>query len=97
MTVAPAAIWGRDLLLNTDRYVSTLEPLASEPGVQEVVIDLVAGTISDKLDVADRVTGALPKVGPLIGRPLQTTVDSFIRTKTTEFVQSPKFVKPGSA
>ncbi len=93
MTVAPAAIWGRNLLLNTDRYVSTLEPLASEPGVQEVVIDLVAGTISDKLDVADRVTGALPKVGPLIGRPLQTTVDSFIRTKTTEFVQSPEFVK----
>ena len=34
-----------------------------------------------------------PKVGPLIGLPLQTTVDSFIRTRTTEFVESPEFVK----
>src|SRR3954451_18879663 len=34
VTASVPTIWGRNLVLNTARYVETLQPLASNPGVQ---------------------------------------------------------------
>jgi len=93
LTVSPAAIWCRNLVLNTDRYVETLEPLASDPAVQAVVIERVATTLSDALAVSHRVEQVAPRLGEWVGPPLQSVVDTFIRTKTTEFVESPRFVE----
>jgi hypothetical protein len=93
MTLSPVAIWSRNLVLNTDRYVSTLEPLASDPGVQQVVVNLVTKEVSNRLDVTELVSDVFPKLGQAIGPTLQSTVDSYVRTTTTRFVESPNFEK----
>lgn len=93
LTLSPVAIWGRNLVLDTDRYVETLAPLASDPGVQAVVIDQVSTTLSTGLAVSHRVEEAAPRLGEWIGPPLQSAVDTFIRTKATEFVESPEFAE----
>src|SRR3954453_21836896 len=36
-TASVPTIWGRNLVLDTDRYVATLQPLASNPGVRSAV------------------------------------------------------------
>jgi hypothetical protein len=34
LVLAPAVVWGRNLLLDTDRYVQTLEPLIHRSSVE---------------------------------------------------------------
>jgi hypothetical protein len=38
-------------VLDTDRYVQTLEPLAADPGVQDAVVTVVEDQITGRLDV----------------------------------------------
>jgi hypothetical protein len=61
-------VWGRNLLLNTDRYVQTVEPLASNAGVQNTVIAAVDAQFQGRIDlksVLDLVL--LPRRGAGVG------------------------------
>jgi hypothetical protein len=92
LTLAPPAIWGRNLVLNTDRYVETLAPVAANPGVQSAVISAVDEQVSTHLDVRSLVGQVLPpQAARLLGGPLQSAAESLINTVTTRFVQSPAF------
>ena len=93
VTVSPVALWGRNLVLNTDRYVDTLAPIASDAAVQEAVVNLVSDAITQRLDVAKRVEDAMPKIGKYVAPPLAGAVGSFVHSKTAEFVASPTFAK----
>jgi len=37
LPLAGITVWVRNLVLNTDRYVSTVKPLATDPAVQQAV------------------------------------------------------------
>ena len=52
--LAPTAViatWAHDQISNTDRYVQTVAPLASDPAVQNAVADRVTTEIFNRLDV----------------------------------------------
>lgn len=91
VTLAPVAIWGRNLVLNTDRYVSTLAPVASNPGVQDLVIKAVDKQVETHIDVKTLVAQTLPPRASLLAAPLQSAVAGLINTVTTRFVRSPAF------
>lgn len=92
LTVAPPAIWGRNLLLNTDRYVETLTPLAADPGVQQTVISAVNQQVDNNVDVTALVGQVLPsRAASLLGPPLQSAVTGLVNSVTTKFVQSDAF------
>lgn len=42
--------WARATLLDTDRYVETVAPLASNGAIQHLVTDVVAGVITERVD-----------------------------------------------
>ena len=51
---APAAVvarWARDEVSDTDRYVATVTPLASDPAVQSAVINRITTEIFTRVDV----------------------------------------------
>ncbi|KKD01915.1 membrane protein, partial [Streptomyces sp. WM6386] len=50
--LAVAAAWVQDTVSDTDRYVDTVAPLASEPAVQGVVINRLTNRVVDNVDVA---------------------------------------------
>jgi hypothetical protein len=92
LALSPVAIWGRNLILNTDNYVQTLEPAATNPDVQQLVIDRVAGQISMHVDVQSSLSGVLPdRVARVISPALQSGLDSLIDTTTAAFVHSRAF------
>jgi hypothetical protein len=92
LTVSVPAIWGRNLLLNTDRYVQTVQPLASNPGVQQVVISRVDDQITSRIDIKALIADSgLPPRASALGPPLQNAVDSVVNKATTTFVQSAAF------
>jgi LPXTG-motif cell wall-anchored protein len=92
LVLSPLAIWGRNLLLNTDRYVQTLAPLASNPGVQSALVAAVDRQVDANLDVSSLVEGALPpKAAKALSGPLQNAVSGLVNTVATTFVQSKAF------
>ncbi|MFF6783160.1 hypothetical protein [Streptomyces sp. NPDC012510] len=66
--LAVAAAWVQDTVTDTDRYVETVAPLASDPAVQQVVIDRLTDEVVRNVDV-EAVTDALTKVLADAGAP----------------------------
>jgi hypothetical protein len=92
LVLAPLAIWGRNLVLNTDRYVETLKPVASDPGVQDAVIRAVDNQVTANLDVKSYISDVLPpRAAQALAGPLQSAANGLVNRITTEFVQSDAF------
>ena len=66
--LAVVAAWVQETVADTDRYVETVAPLASEPAVQQVVIDRLTNEVVKNVDVK-AVTDALTKVLAENGAP----------------------------
>ncbi|MGW7202783.1 hypothetical protein [Streptomyces sp. NPDC054837] len=66
--LAVAAAWVQDTVSDTDRYVDTVAPLASEPAVQDVVINRLTNRVVANVDVA-AVTDSLSKALQESGAP----------------------------
>jgi hypothetical protein len=92
LVVAPLAVWGRNLVLNTDRYVQTVSPLASDPGVQDAVIAAVDRQVEAHLDVPSLIGSVLsPAATKALAPPLQGAVSDLVNTVTSRFVHSKAF------
>lgn len=94
VSTAPEATWGRNLVLDTDHYVHTLQPVACDPGVQAAVIRLVDRQIDTHPDVTGLARQVLPeRAGRLVGPVLQSAVAGLVNTVTTRLVRSSAFGK----
>ena len=91
LSVMPLAIWGRNLVLNTDRYVETMTPIAQNVGVQDAVIRAVDRQVAANLDVKALATDVLPPRAQVLAAPLQSAATGLVNTVTTRFVRSDAF------
>ena len=93
------AIFVRTQLLDTDRYVETVAPLARNPIVQDAIADRLTDEFMTKLDIAgltqelatalqDR--GAPPIINELVG-PMVSGVRNFVHTEIHNVVTSDRF------
>ncbi len=106
--LAPVAVigtWARAQLVDTDKFVQTFTPLASEPAVQSFITDQVTQAINEKVDIDTLVNdlmGGLSQlnlpprakeaVGLLTG-PAADGVRSLIRSAVERTVASPQFAQ----
>ena len=84
-------VWGRNQILETDRYLASVSPLASDPVIQDDVARKVSTAISSRLDAAALAEEALPPTAAFLAAPLGDAVDDFVRRETVEFVRSDAF------
>jgi hypothetical protein len=100
VTAAITTRFARSQLLNTDRYVETVKPLATDPVIQDAVINRVSTELIDAVDVPSLVQQAAqasdltraPAIANLISGPISDWVDGFIRDRVSNFVHSQRFV-----
>ena len=97
------AVWTKNLVTDTDRYVATVAPLASDPAIQSAVADKVTAEIFARLDVVgvtNQAVDALAERGlpPLVAtqlhalsQPLANGVQSFVRDEVGKVVASDTF------
>ncbi|MFH9728241.1 hypothetical protein ACH4M4_35535 [Streptomyces sp. NPDC017254] len=90
--------WTADIVGDTDRYVSTVAPLASDEDVQAAVANRVTAAVMEHIDLEDLLEGVAPDQRPLLakalgrlGGSLESAVSSFVRDKTQEVVASDGF------
>lgn len=104
--LAPVAVvgsWARGLVVDTDRYVDTVAPIAEDPLVQSAVSNRITLAVVDALNVEQLTTQATDAVAgldlpPLVGQavtslqaPLQEAITGFIRKNVTRIVSSDAF------
>jgi hypothetical protein len=101
------AIWTRNQVTNTDRYVATVSPLASDPAIQNAIADQITAQVFTYVDIqalttqvvdalATRVEGrGLPPQAAAalqgLAGPVANGVQGFVRTQVERIVQSQAF------
>lgn len=93
LPVSVMTIWTRNLLLDTDRYVATVEPLASDPEVQSAVSARISAKVSELVDVKSLAQEALPENAQFLAVPIASGADNLINQATTRVVRSDQFEK----
>ena len=101
--ISVVAVWTKNLVTDTDRYVATVAPLASDPAIQSAIADKITAEIFTHLDVAgitNQAVDALAERGlpPLVAtqlhalsQPLASGVQSFVRDEVGKVVASDAF------
>jgi hypothetical protein len=101
--LAGVAVWARNQVTNTHRYVRTVAPLASDPAIQQAVADQITAQIFTYLDVqglTNQTVDALAERGlppraadqlQGLAGPLASGIQGFVRTEVNKIVQSPAF------
>ncbi|MFF4452537.1 hypothetical protein [Streptomyces goshikiensis] len=92
------AAWTSGIVGNTDRYVSTVAPLASDPDVQEAAANRVTAALMEHLDLATLLEDVAPDQRPLLqkalgklGGSLESAVSSFVKEKAQDVIASKGF------
>jgi hypothetical protein len=89
--VAVLVTYAKTQVLDTDRYVATVRPLASNPEIQNAVANRVATELLAQVDVKQYVTDALPPQAQALSGPISGAVTSFVREASLRAVQSDLF------
>lgn len=103
--VSVLAVFARNQLLDTDRFVATMSPLARDPAVQDAIARRLTSEVNDRVDL-DRLgreasdwlkrQGAPPAVDSLVG-PAVGGAESFISRQITAIVHSGTFAQAWDA
>ncbi|WP_457029507.1 hypothetical protein [Kitasatospora sp. P5_F3] len=96
-------VWVHDIVLDTDRYVSTVEPLASNPAIEAAAVNRITKAVDVRVngnEVTSDVAAWLQSQGlppravagiKALGPKLDEAVDSAVEKAATRFVQSDRF------
>ena len=105
--LAGVAVWARNQVTNTDRYVATVTPLAADPAVQQAITDQITAQVFTYIDIQALTTQAVDALSARVeGRglppqaaaalqglagPVANGVQGFVRTQVERIVQSQAF------
>jgi hypothetical protein len=88
-----AAIWTRATVLNTDRYVNTMAPIARSPAVQNTVAQKLNTAITSRVDFGGLAREVLPDRADILAPAIESGVESAIQSRINDFVHSPRFLE----
>jgi chromate transport protein ChrA len=101
--LAVVAVWANSIVRDTDRYVATMAPLASNPDVQQAVTNRVTNAVLQQVDVNGLVKqlsdaaaqkGVPPQVAKLVGNldgPITNGLKTLVSTTVQRVVSSSAF------
>ena len=105
--LAGVAVWARNQVTNTDRYVATVTPLAQDPAIQQAITDQITAQVFTYIDIQALTTQAVDALSARVeGRglppqaaaalqglagPVADGVQGFVRTQVERIVQSQAF------
>jgi hypothetical protein len=85
------AIWSRNQLLNTDRYVTTVSPLASNPDIQAAVANRAVDALFSQVDVSEKISNVLPKRAQFLGDTIAAQAQGYAVDVTEKLLASDRF------
>jgi hypothetical protein len=93
-TIAVPGLWARRTVFNTEQYVSTVAPLASDPAVQEYLARTITEEAFTALDVEDRLKEVLQQRDArlaFLAGPLTDGLRGVVQSQLQNLFQSDQF------
>ena len=91
--VSVVTVFARNQLLNTDAYVNTVAPLASNPAIQTQVAKQVSENLISRTNVEVRVKDALPPKAGFLATPITSGLETVTNQLALKVVQSEQFYR----
>jgi hypothetical protein len=91
-----AGAWARRTVLNSDRYVATVGPLAEDPAVQEYLARTITEQVFAALDVQGRLEAVLQERADrlvFLAGPITSSVQGFVEDQVNEVIASEQFAR----
>jgi hypothetical protein len=85
------AIWLRNQLLDTDQYVETVSPLATDPAIIDAAAADITAALFDNVDVEKEIRDALPDRGDFLAAPLTAGIRSVAEQAAVRALESDVF------
>ena len=87
------SIWVRNQLLNTDRYVATVTPLASNPAIIDTAATQITNALFDNVDVQQAIEDAAPPRLDFVAAPLAAGLQTVVDRAAVRILSSDQFEK----
>lgn len=91
LPMAVLTVWTRNQVLDTDRYLRTVQPLSDDPVLTSAISTRISDTIIDEIDVKSLAQEALPENAQLLAAPIAAGASSLVHTATNRLVESDQF------
>lgn len=85
------AIWVRNQLLNTDRYVETVTPLASNPAIIETAAARITNQLFEAVDIEEEIADALPRRAQALAAPIAAGTRELVEQLALRVLESDQF------
>lgn len=86
-------VWLERTVLDTDTYISTIEPLPQDPAVSEALATFMVEELYADLDLDAEIEGALPDDAGFLAGPMSTAIKTFSTEAATRLIQSDQFTQ----
>src|SRR4051794_12985268 len=86
-----AATWVHRTVLDTDTYVSTITPIASDPAVTAAASRAITNQIYLALDPQQIVADALPPKAAFLAAPIANGAKGYVQSGVDQVISSPQF------
>ncbi|MGV1036464.1 MAG: hypothetical protein ACOYD0_05490 [Candidatus Nanopelagicales bacterium] len=91
LPLAIVGFWGQRTLTDSERFVQTVGPLATQQAIQEDIATSVSESIVKGVNLESEISALLPpRAAPLAG-PISSAAQQFVYTITLKLIQSPQF------
>ena len=91
----PACGWTRVLgqrtLTDTERFVETVAPLATDEAIIEAVAETVTNALTTNVNLEAEVKGFLPPIAAPLAGPISSAIPTFVKQVTLKILNSPQF------
>lgn len=89
--IALLSVFVRNQLLDTDSYLDTVGPLASDPAIVQVASDRLTTRLFAAVDVEERAKDALPDRAAFLAGPLTEGLEQVTREAAVRLLESDQF------
>ncbi len=83
--------WAHNTVLNTNGWVRTVGPIASDPAVTAAISAEVTNELFTALDAQGQIASALPPKASFLAAPITNGVKGYVQTGVDRVLSSPQF------
>ena len=91
LPISVLTVWTRNQVLDTDKYVETVTPLATDPTIVSALSNRISTKVSDEIDVKSLAQEALPENAAFLAAPIAAGADNLIKQVTDRLLESDRF------
>lgn len=85
--------WGQKTLTDTEQFVATVQPLASDPEIIDAIADTVATALTKNVNLEAEVEKVLPPIAESLAGPISAAIPTFVKQVTIKVLSTEQFQK----